>query len=63
MEKSKEKKIEKKIVGVSFKFPEALIKKLKYVAYKDDTKQINIMINALEEYFTKWERKHGEIKP
>ena len=39
-----------------------LLKKLKFICYKDDTKQTTIIENSLNDYIERWEKKNGEIK-
>lgn len=51
----------KKDTAVTFRLEPELIKKMKFVAFTDETTQTAIVDQALKDYFAKWEKKNGPI--
>jgi hypothetical protein len=52
---------DKRTEPATFRLKPDILKKLKYIAFTDDTKQTDIVEKSLEEFIVKWEKKHGEI--
>jgi hypothetical protein len=46
---------------IAFRIQAPLLKKLKYIAFQEETTQTALVENAIIEIIAKYEKKHGEI--
>lgn len=44
-----------------YELPTILLRKLKFIAFSDDTTQVDIVKKSLETYIEKWEKKNGPV--
>lgn len=40
-----------------------MIRSIKYICFMDEKNQTEVIIEALAEYITKWEKKRGPVPP
>jgi hypothetical protein len=53
----------KRTKGASFKFDPNVFWQLQYVSLMEQQSQTDILEEALKDYFTRWEKKNGNIPP